>query len=263
MPPKIAASKLSSVPIKKYSAKRSDLPSSGNRAMDFAASTSPTVAGDRRIIAVSTRLRSSHPIYIPALRKLSRRFVAKLRQMSRQRPREIADRVAAREYHGKIDHQHRKNSVALRNKRRKASDRRHRARASDKQRRRNDRHNVRRLVGQERKRVVANLRGRREMLLAEVNQQMRANQRDANRLKANAHQQRRIRKSGHHKDRYIVNEPVLPVSRPAVLLGFHHRVGLQQEVRCEMPKAQNQKYFDRVHRCLSEIHPSLTAARQM
>src|ERR1700730_7122406 len=108
MPPKIATSKLSSVPIRKYSAKRSDLPISGNRAIDFAASTSPTVAGERKVIAVNTRLRSSQQRDIPPVRK-----------MARKRPREIADRIAARKHHGKVDHQHRKNSVAMRDERRK------------------------------------------------------------------------------------------------------------------------------------------------
>jgi len=62
-----------------------------------------------------------------------------------------------------------------------------------------------------------------------------------------ARQQRRIREDGHHNDGHVVNQPVLPVSRGAMFLGFHHRIGLQQEIRREMPKAQNQKYFARIH----------------
>jgi hypothetical protein len=66
---------------------------------------------------------------------------------------------------------------------------------------------------------------------------MRANQRDTNRLKADAHKQRRIRKSGHSNDRDIVDQSVLPVGRrDAVFLGLHHRVGLQQKLRREMPE---------------------------
>ena len=38
-----------------------------------------------------------------------------------------------------------------------------------------------------------------------------------------------------------------------MFLGLHHRIGLQQEIRREMRETKNQKYFDRLHLCLTVL----------
>src|SRR5215472_415452 len=64
-PPRTAIEKLRSVPIRKYSAKCSDL-NSGYRAIALAARMRPAVPGDCSSRAVRSKKRSSQPMYRPA-----------------------------------------------------------------------------------------------------------------------------------------------------------------------------------------------------
>jgi hypothetical protein len=108
-PPTTASPILRRVPIRKYSANLSF--SSGNLAIDFPVRISPTIEGDCTKMAVTTRNRSNHPMYIPRVLNLFRSF-ASLFDSSREVTSQIANQISSRENHHRIDNSRFENFVS-------------------------------------------------------------------------------------------------------------------------------------------------------